>query len=67
MPKGLTHYSAEIAGERENYWWPVRFDWSDGVPGISQKDEFGEWKERVLLSRNQLKELVAFIHQKVRS
>lgn len=55
-----TYYSDEIAGERGNYKWSVRYDVTDnGYLGITQKDGT-EVKDRVLLSPKQVDELLAF-------
>lgn len=70
----ITTYSQKIAGDSGNYDWEVRFDntgpikfsHEPGYIGITQFDEKGEFKERVLLSPNQVRELVAFT-KKLRS
>ena len=50
----VTRYSVKIKGDRGNYYWAVRFDMTDGgYLGITQYDENGELKDRVLLSPKQ--------------
>lgn len=64
---GRTEYSGLLAGSRGNYGWPVRFDLSDGsLLGITQLDESGNVKDRVLLSPKQVRALLDFIGQKRR-
>lgn len=48
-----TFYSEMVPGAAENYEWPARFDKTRGTIGVSQQDEHGQWKDRVLLSRRQ--------------
>lgn len=62
--KGQTYYSDEIAGTRGNFNWTTTFDFTDGYVGITQKEENGTVKDRVLLSSKQAEELVAFIERK---
>lgn len=57
--KGETIYSDQIEGRRENYHWSVKFDLTDDSLGISQFDD--DEIHRVLLSGNQVKELVKFL------
>lgn len=59
MAKGETIYSEDIEGTQGNYNWSVRFDETNGFIGISQGH--GEVVPgRVLLSPNQVSELVRF-------
>lgn len=53
-------YSEKYAGDKENYYWSVRFDIMDGCLGITQIEE-NKLKERVLLSRAQTKQLVRWL------
>jgi len=58
-----TRYSNRIKGDRGNFDWPARFDWTTGgggYLGITQMDG-DEVKDRVLLSPKQVEELAAFI------
>lgn len=55
-----TTYSESIKGARGNYHWPVRFDNSGGYIGITQTED-GKVRDRVLLSPNQVEELIAFV------
>jgi hypothetical protein len=58
-----TTYSEKIKGARGNYDWHARFDITDGYLGITQID--GESvKDRVLLSPEQVQELLKFVGQK---
>jgi hypothetical protein len=66
MARGDTTYSDEVPGERMNYDWAVRFDKTDGFIGITQYDEHGKLKDRVLLSPDQLKALVVFARARQR-
>lgn len=59
--KGDTVYSETIKGMRGNYDWPARFDFTDGFLGVTQFDETGTYKARVLLSPEQVKLLVGFV------
>jgi hypothetical protein len=59
MKSGTTEYSAEIEGTTGNYNYPVRFDITDGFLGVDQTKD-GQI-ERVLLSPQQVKELIAFV------
>lgn len=66
LDRDRTDYSNKIAGSRRNYNWPVRFDMSGtGFLGISQFKN-GEPKERVLLSPEQVKALLAFVRSRQR-
>lgn len=56
-----THYSDEIPGARGNYNWPVTYDLTGGFLGITQKDENGKVKDRILLSPKQAQELTRFL------
>ena len=57
-----TVYSEKVPGEKVNYEWAVRFDKSTGVVGITQyTDPSGASVDRVLLTRRQVRALVAFI------
>ena len=60
MATGCTRYSDEIPGARGNYKWPARFDLTDGFLGISQSEN-GKVKDRVLLSPQQVQEMIAFV------
>lgn len=60
MGKGRTYYSARIDGARGNYNLPVRFDMTDGFLGITQV-ESEKVSDRVLLSPEQVKKLIAFV------
>lgn len=54
-------YSEQIAGDKGNYDWPVRFDVHNGYIGITQwNDGSGD---RVLLSPGQLAELRKFLRR----
>jgi hypothetical protein len=65
----VTTYSEVIPGEEANYKWAVRFDntgpekyvGEPGYIGVTQFDENGAVKERVLLSPRQAQELRDFI------
>lgn len=60
--KGETKYSKQIEGDRANYYWPVRFDVTDGFVGITQYQSTTNDKiERVLLSPVQVKQLISFV------
>jgi hypothetical protein len=60
---GTTTYSEKVKGARGNHGWLARFDLTDGYLGITQFD--GEMvKDRVLLSPEQVQELLDFIGQK---
>jgi hypothetical protein len=68
MGEGRTIYSETIPGDGENYHWPATFDYCDGYVGLTQsqsvkgEQEFVELAvQRVLLSRKQVRELLAFI------
>lgn len=63
--KGITRYSVTFEGSRSNYGWSVRFDVTDGILGISQTHDDGQI-ERVLLSKNQVNELLAFLRRRPR-
>lgn len=58
---GRTYYSDEIPGARGNYSLSVTYDVTDGYVGITQKDEDGAVKDRVLLSPKQVQELTRFL------
>jgi hypothetical protein len=68
MEQGITIYSDNIPGNEGNYQWAVRFDKTrperhthePGYIGITQFDEDGKLKERVLLSPAQMKALISF-------
>lgn len=54
-------YSEKVPGERANYEWAVRFDRQTGTVGITQyTDPSGASVDRVLLTRRQLRALIAF-------
>lgn len=54
-------YSEKVKGNNQNYNWAVRFDRDHGYLGISQYNEDGSHKERVLLSPAQVKALQEFL------
>ena len=54
-------YSEKVKGNNQNYNWAVRFDSDHGYLGISQYNEDGSHKERVLLSPAQVKALQEFL------
>lgn len=56
--RGQTKYSDEFAGNERNHDLPVKFDMTDGYLGITQKHD--NVIDRVLLSPDQVKKLVAF-------
>jgi len=64
----ITCYSEKIDGDERNYNWAVRFDNTGpekyssepGYIGITQFDEYGKVKERVLLSPQQVQEFINF-------
>jgi hypothetical protein len=64
----ITTYSEKIPGDKRNYEWAVRFDntgpadyaHEPGYIGITQFDEGGAAKERVLLSPKQMQALIEF-------
>jgi len=64
----VTAYSDKIRGDRKNHFWSVRFDntgpadypHEPGFIGITQYDEDGAVKERVLLSPEQMRKLIEF-------
>lgn len=60
MKNTVTHYSDKIEGTTENYDWSVRFNDTDGCVGITQF-EGNTVKDSVLLSKLQVRELIAFV------
>lgn len=54
-------YSEKVKGNSQNYNWAVRFDSDGGYLGISQYNEDGSYKERVLLLPLQVKALQEFL------
>jgi len=64
-------YSDKIPGDKHNYKWAVRFDntgpadyvHEPGYIGVTQFDEEGNLKERVLLSPKQMDALIKFSHK----
>lgn len=60
-----TKYSDTIYGDRGNFEWPSRFDWTGGYLGITQTED-GAVKDRVLLSPEQVKELMDFVEKNKR-
>lgn len=54
--------SHAIPGDRGNYGWPVKFDWSRKYIGINQTVDGG--LVRILLSPGQAQELARFIKAK---
>lgn len=62
MARGDTTYSEKIKGARGNYNWTVRFEKTDGFLGVTQYE--GETiKDKVLLSPDQVRELVSFVSE----
>ena len=62
MMKRDTVYSSLILGTRANHHFMHRFDWTNGILGISQFDkETNNCTDRVLLSKKQASSLLAFI------
>jgi len=61
--KEITYYSPEVKGAVGNYNWSARYDYTDGFIGINQDGNDG--LERVLLSPNQVRKLIAFINDPV--
>jgi hypothetical protein len=59
-----TRYSKQIEGSKFNYNWPVRFDSTKETIGIDQFDETGKVKDRILLTREQVTEFIAFVSKK---
>ena len=62
MPAGRTTYSKRFDGDRGNFKWPARYDLTDRYLGITQF-EGDQVKDRVLLSPDQVKELIDFINR----
>ena len=60
--KDITAYSNTIDGERGNYNWRARFDWTNGFVGIDQF-EGKHVNDRVLLSPMQAREFVRFVKE----
>jgi hypothetical protein len=59
--QNFTRYSEKIEGDHGNYGWQTRFDISDnGYLGINQY-EAGGLTDRILLSPNQVRELIEFV------
>lgn len=61
---GQTQYSAPHKGNRGNHRLAVRFDKTDGYVGISQFEDAplsGRTMDRVLLTPQQVRALVAFL------
>jgi len=56
-------YSKEVAGDEGNHKWPVSFDVSQTYTGINQMDANGRITNRVLLTSEQYKALVAFVER----
>jgi len=67
----ITNYSETIAGDKGNYNWAVRFDntgpadyvHEPGYIGITQYDEHGNLKDRVLLSPDQVQAFRKFLYK----
>lgn len=57
--RGEIIYSEDIGGDLRNHRLPVKFDWSDGYFGITQKE--GKTIDRVLLSPRQIRALIEFV------
>lgn len=66
-PVELTHYSERIDGAEENHNWAVSFDTTRGTVGINQFDDDSKLADRVLLSRQQVKALMAFVAKRHRA
>lgn len=60
---GTTRYSEKIKGNRANHNFQSRFDLSDGYLGITQWDG-ASVTDRVLLSPEQVQELLDFVGKK---
>lgn len=63
MQDELTRESEPVAGARGNWHWPVRYDLTSGYLGITQYETDGAVKDRVLLSPDQVRALVAFVRR----
>lgn len=61
MARGDITYSEKIKGTHRNFNWPVRFDRTDEYVGVTQFNGDGSVADRVLLSPEQVRELVAFV------
>lgn len=71
-PQGyVTMYSEKFSGDKGNYDWAVRFDntgpadycHEPGYFGITQFDEYGKAKGRVLMTWQQAEEFAKFIRR----
>lgn len=68
----ITTYSDKVPGDAGNYTWAVRFDntgpadyiGEPGHIGITQFNEKGQVKERVLLSPDQVEEFLKFARRR---
>lgn len=63
----ITVYSDDVPGQCGNYGWAARFDWTGGYVGIDQWSPRGTNTERVLLSPNQVRALLAFVEKNNRN
>ena len=65
MGADQTKYSDQIKGDHGNYEWAVRFDLTGcKYLGITQIDETGRVKDRVLLSPGQVTKLKDFLRSR---
>lgn len=56
-----TRYSGDIGGDDGNYHWPIKLDINkDGYLGINQ---WGNKMDRILLSPEQVQEIISFVQQ----
>jgi hypothetical protein len=66
MRNDKTYYSDAVKGDKGNHYWGVTYDISTvgGYLGVNQYIEGSNWREvteRVLLSKNQVKQLLKFL------
>lgn len=54
-------YSEKVKGDSENYDWAIKMDSDGGYLGVTQYDENGKIKERVLLCPSQVEALLKFV------
>ena len=59
--RDYTVYSKMVPGQKRNYHWRSRFDYTDGFLGITQHRSDVENSHRVLLSPRQTKALRGFL------
>lgn len=63
MANGITKYSRLVAGTATNHNLTARFDLTDGILGITQRDPGDKRSiDRVLLSKEQVKEMLQFLN-----